>query len=123
MDLADQCRDLFASLRCEAFGGRFHLPYAGAPPVLCAWSSAHHALVLRALDPKLAAEELQTLYEACQGESGLVRGRRAVDGDDPETAALIVPPVAAYAAALIVLGGEDGSRELLERATRELDAV
>jgi hypothetical protein len=64
--------------------------------------------------------ELVALYSTCQGENGLVcRGRP----DDAPDAGLIDPPVAAYAAARLVLTGDADARAVLECATRQLDAI
>lgn len=126
MDLATRCRELFQSLEREGFGGRFHAARSadGEPSTaaLSAWSSAHHALVLRHLDGALALDELRTLYAACQTESGLVMLERPLAGERAEDALLVAPPIAAYAVARLARAGADVG-DLLERATRQLDAI
>lgn len=115
----------------------FHLPSPDAASRISAWWSAHHALALRHLDPQLALAELRSVYGACQDRNGFVaRDRvlpeaeatghpdplaslRSEDGRSP----LIDPPLAAYAAARLVLDGQTGARDLLESATRQLDAI
>jgi mannosylglycerate hydrolase MGH1-like protein len=132
-----RCRDLLSELAREANGVSFHVAERGSPDVLSAWESAHLALVLRHVDPAAAASELRALYGACQRNDGLVAGARALDaksraarqaelgplfGED-ERSILIAPPVAAYAAARLAAGGGAKLRDLLECATRELDAI
>jgi hypothetical protein len=137
LDLVDRCRSLFAGLRREAFGGVFHLPSSDAAQRISAWWSAHHALVLRHLDPELALTELRTLYAACQDRNGFVAHDRLLPGAEapqhPDPLAslrsgdgrspLIDPPLAAYAAARLVLDGQTEARDVLECATRQLDAI
>jgi hypothetical protein len=137
LDLVDHCRSLFAGLRREGLGGPFHLPSADGTPRISAWWSAHHSLALRHLDLGLALAELRTLYGACQGRDGLVAsdrqlaGREAMEHSGPPgglrsedgRSPLIDPPVAAYAAARLVLDGHLEARDVLECATRQLDAI
>ena len=137
MDFERRCRDLMPALARSANGWTFHVAERGAPSVVSAWESAHAALVLRHLDPAAAAAELRALYEACQREDGLVASERAAGpaerterqaGVGPLFAEdgrsiLISPPVAAYAAARLAAAGGAALRDLLERATRELDAI
>ncbi len=122
MDLAERIREQLRSLERQEFGGRFHLARADAEGVLSAWSSAHCALALRSIDPELAAEELRALYRACQLESGLVMQERLVEQSQPG-AHFTTPPVAAYAAARLVLSGDSEARDVLGHATAELDAI
>jgi hypothetical protein len=109
----------------------------GAAPRISAWWSAHHALALRHLDPELALAELRSLYAACQDRNGFVAHDRLLPGADAEQSPdalaslrsedgrspLIDPPLAAYAAARLVLDGQTAAREVLECATRQLDAI
>lgn len=130
-DLQDAARSLLDDLQYEAFAGHVHTT---APGVLSTWESAHHALALRHLDPNRAWRELETLYQACQLQNGLVaRERRfALDGQEPASqpgddpqgrSPFIDPPVAAYAVAQLALDGQLPGEELLERATLQLDAI
>ncbi len=123
MDLASRTGDLLRNLQREGFGARFHLPSADADGALSGWSSAHHALALRSLDPTLAADELRALYAACQLENGLVVRERPLAGELPADSLFIEPPVAAFAAARLVLAGDAGARDLLECASRQLDGI
>ena len=137
MEFERRCRDLLSLLAREANGLSFHVADRESPNVLSAWDSAHLALALRHVDAAVAAVELRALYAACQRQDGLVAGARAFDakaraavqselgplfGED-ERSILVVPPVAAYAAARLALAGGAKLRDLLECATRELDAV
>jgi len=132
-----RCRELLPSFARGADGLAFHVDSPGAADVLSSWTSAHVALVLAALDPAAAAAELRALYRACQRADGLVAGERAADakarasrqaevgplfGED-ERSILIAPPVAAYAAARLSTAQGKPARDLLECATRELDAI
>ena len=137
MEFAGRCRKLLSSLVRETNGVSFHVADREAPSVLSAWDSAHVALALRHLEPAAAAAELRTLYQACQRPDGRVAGARAFDakaraalqaelgplfGED-ERSILIAPPVAAYAAARLAIAGGGPLRDVLECATRELDAI
>jgi hypothetical protein len=132
-----RCRDLLSLLAREANGLSFHVADRESPNVLSAWDSAHLALVLRHVDPAGAASELRALYAACQRNDGLVAGARAFDakaraalqselgplfGED-ERSILVAPPVAAYAAARLAVAAGAKLHDLLECATRELDAI
>jgi hypothetical protein len=136
VDFERRTRELLAKLERSGFGTRFHVASTRAPAVLSAFDSAHLALALRSVDPAAAAAELRALYAACQRENGLVAAERAADEDarhtraaevgpifgEDERALLIAPPVAAWVSARLAL--ENGAcRDLLERATRELDAI
>jgi hypothetical protein len=137
MEFEERSRRLFSTLERPGFGGSFHVASTDAPAVLSAFDSAHLALALRHLDPAAAAAELRTLYAACQRDNGLVAAERAADEDarharaaqvgpifgEDERALLIAPPVAAWAAARLALEQGAACRDLLERATRELDAI
>ena len=123
MDLATRSRELLQSLEREGFGARFHAASAEANGTLSSWSSAHHALALRSSDPALAADELRSAYAACQLESGLVVRERGPGVEQSADALFIEPPVAAFAAARLALSGDDGVRDVLERATAQLDAI
>src|SRR5262245_17820664 len=137
LDFQRRCRELLSALLRGANGFSFHVAGRTAPSVVSSWDSAQAALVLRHLDPAAAAAELRTLYAACQRDDGLVASERAVGpaeraarqaalgplfGED-ERSILISPPVAAYAAARLVATAGAPLRDLLERATRELDAI
>jgi hypothetical protein len=130
-------RKLLPDLVREAHGVRFHVSATDAPVSLSAWSSAHLALALRALDPALAVAELASLYATCQRSDGLLASERVADereraarvravgpifGED-ERSLLIAPPVAAFAAARMALAGSAGARSLLDCAVRELDGI
>ena len=119
-----QARKLFDALAFSADEGRFHLPHAEAGG-LSSWSSAYHALALAEFDPKLAAEELRTLFAVCQNEAGLVAAsvEAAAAGTAGGVSPMILPPVAAFAAARLAKRHGDEYRELLESATRQLDAI
>jgi len=137
LEFERRSRELLSALARESRGLRFHVAERCAPSVLSSWDSAHLALALQHLDPALAAAELRALYAACQRADGLVAGEHAADpreraarqaelgplfGED-ERSILIAPPVAAYAAARLVSQSGAAARDLLERATRELDAI
>ena len=137
MDLVERARELFQGLEREAFGGVLHCSSADADGVVSALSSAYQALALRHLDPALALFELRTLYAACQLESGLLAEGRPLtpEGQARRTAEfgplyrkdgrswMIGPPVAAYAAARLVQQIGASARDVLECATRQLDAI
>lgn len=117
----------------------FHVADPAGRPSLCSSASGYHALALRHLDAESASTELRTLYSAAQLDEGLVVGELPLPGSEDHVQRaterfgplyredgrswLIDPPVAAYAAACI--GAEDAARgrELLSRATRQLDAI
>ena len=137
MEFESRCRELLPSFARSADGLAFHVDSRSGPDVLSSWTSAHAALVLSALDPGAATAELRALYRACQRSDGLVAGERVgvakararrqaevgpLFGED-DRSILIAPPVAAFAAAR--LAGIQGTpaRDLLECATRELDAI
>jgi len=137
LEFEERCRRLLPKLEREALGTRFHVAAEGAPAVLSAWTSAHLALALRHIDPAAALAELRALYDACQRENGLLAAERAggererqqraaevgpIFGED-ERSLLISPPVAAFAAARLALTQGAAARDVLERATRELDAI
>jgi hypothetical protein len=137
LEFERRCRELLSGLVREANGLSFHVADTAAPSVLSAWDSAHLALVLRHVDAAAAAAELRALYRACQRDDGQVASERALDararaarqaelgplfGED-ERSILIAPPVAAYAAARLASAGGAPLRDLLESATRELDAI
>ena len=137
MNLIHRTSELFRGLEREAFGGALHCASADADGVVSALSSAHHALALRHLDPTLAISELRTLYAACQLENGLLAEERPLtpEGQAGRVAEfgplyredgrswMIGPPVAAYAAAQLVLQVGASARDVLECATRQLDAI
>ncbi len=137
MEFETRCRSLLPHLAREAHGVRFHVAAADAPAVLSSWTSAHLALALRKLAPELALAELRSLYAACQRDNGLLASERVagereraartkavgpIFGED-ERSLLIAPPVAAFAVARMALADGVGARDLLECATRELDAI
>jgi hypothetical protein len=132
-----RCRSLLPSLEREGHGLRFHVAAAEDPAVLSSWTSAHLALALRRVAPDLAASELRSLYAGCQRDNGLLASERVagereraartkavgpIFGED-ERSLLIAPPVAAFAAARMALSDGVDARDLLECATRELDAI
>ena len=121
-DFKAQARKLLNSLSSSLGGGRFHLPHAEAGR-LSSWSSAYHALTLAAFDPKRAAEELRTLYAACQLEDGLVAAGVELRSGPEARSPMIRPPVAAFAAARLARTHGDQYRPLLEAATQQLDAI
>ena len=137
MDLEQRARQLFESLKADAFGVSLHRSALDSAPSISAWSCAHHALALRHLDPVLALEELRGLYRSCQADDGLLAEERPLSKDDAAARAasvgplyrdegpswLIGPPVAAYAAARLSLQMGDAARDVLESATRQLDAI
>lgn len=119
MEARSRSVELFGGLAREHAAGAFHA--ASSDPgqqQLCSYASAHHALALRHIDAAAAAQELRTLYAACQAENGLVGA--APVGEEP---GFLVPPVAAYATARLVLASELGPADLLERAVLQLDAI
>ena len=121
MEARSLSADLFARLAREHAAGSFHAPSAsvdGAEQQLSSWACAHHALALRHIDAEAAAQELRTLYAACQAENGLVAA--APLGEQPP---FLAPPVAAYVTARLVLSSERGPRDLLDRAVQQLDAI
>jgi hypothetical protein len=124
-------------VREGASGARFHVAATDAPAVQSSWTSAHLALALHRLDPALALAELRSLYASCQRDDGLLASERVagereraertkavgpIFGED-ERSLLIAPPVAAFAAARMARADAVGARDLLECATRELDAI
>jgi hypothetical protein len=139
VDLEARCRDLFRSHCLEEFGGVFHVSHPTAYPALRSWDSGYHALALRHVDLELATAELRTLYGAGQREDGLVMHERPLPSAEKWAqdrverfgplfredggSWLIDPPVAAYAAARVVAEAGPSSRDLLESATRHLDAI
>jgi hypothetical protein len=136
LKLAEPCGELFAEHQRDAFGGTFHLSDLAASPRLSSWWSAHHALCIRHLDEAAAVEELRTVYSACQLEDGSVASDRLLEPDLPDTrdplarvrdsagrSPLIAPPLAAYVAARLSIDGSDAQRDLLDCATRQLDAI
>ncbi|MEE9278684.1 MAG: hypothetical protein V3V67_00780 [Myxococcota bacterium] len=137
MDLVERSRELFRGLERDVFGGALHSASSEVGDLVSALSCAHHALALRHIDPALALSELRTLYAACQLESGLLAEERPLTAEgQAERAAefgplyredgpswLIGPPVAAYAAAKLAQQLGDPARGILERATRQLDAI
>ena len=137
MEFEARCRELLPRLEREAHGRRFHVATVDGPAVLSSWTSAHLALALRNLDPVAAIAELRSLYAGCQRDNGLLASER-VAGDrerasrtaevgpifgEDERSLLISPPVAAFAAARMAFADAAGCRDLLECATRELDAI
>ena len=119
MEARSRSAELFGRLAREHAAGAFHTPSANpAEQHLRSFAGAHHALALRHIDPEAAAQELRTLYAACQAENGLVAG--APLGEEPP---FLAPPVAAYATARLLLTSELGLRDLLERAEQQLDAI
>lgn len=137
LEFEQRCRDLLPSLEREDGGLRFHVATVDGPAVMSSWTSAHLALSLRHIDAAAALAELRALYEGCQRDDGLLAAERvageaersartrevgAIFGEDARSQ-LIAPPVAAFAVACLALAGAEGSRDLLERATRELDAI
>ncbi len=129
---------MFQAHRAEGLGGTYHCA-DGEPPTLRSSDSGYHALALRHLEPELAETELRTLYGASQLDSGLVVYEHPMSWTEELLAErtskfgplfredgrswLIDPPVAAYAAARIVSDRGQGPIDLLERATRQLDAI
>jgi len=123
-DVEQACAAMLESLEHEAFGGRFHLSGTSKLPALSSWASAHAALAMRHLDPAYARDELQTLYEACQHPDGLLARERSLDDDEVDgRSPFIDPPVSAYAVARMDLDGQLDGPDLLERATRQVDAI
>ena len=139
MDLEARCREMFRSHRVEGFGGTFHVPHPTAYPSLRSWDSGYHALTLQHSELQIAQAELRTLYSANQREDGLVLHERPLPtaGEwvrdrierfgplfrEDGSSWLIDPPVAAYAAARIAARVGLPARDLLESATRQLDAI
>jgi hypothetical protein len=132
-----RCRDLLPSLEREGHGLRFHVAAVDDPAVLSSWTSGHLALAMRHLHPEAALAELRSLYAGCQRDNGLLAAERVagereravrtrevgpIFGED-ERSLLIAPPVAAFAAARLALANGTDARDLLECATRELDAI
>jgi hypothetical protein len=139
VDLEARCRELFEAHLRKGFGGTFHVPDPTGSPSLRSQDSGYHALVLHHLAPDLAVNELRTLYGAAQLDDGLVvlecpsaesedHVRQSVERFGPlyredGRSWLIDPPVAAYAAARLAAAGGAGCRDILECATRQLDAI
>lgn len=137
MEFEKRCRDLLPSLERQGHGLRFHVANVDAPAVMSSWTSAHLALALRQLDSDFALAELRSLYAGCQRDDGLLASERAAGEREREARTLevgpifgedgrsflIAPPVAAFASACLALEDEAGARDLLECATRELDAI
>ncbi len=128
-DLVDACRALLEGLRSDAFGEQVHATPVSGEPVFSSFHSAHSAVALRHIDPAAACAELTALYRLCQLESGLVARECKVSspgaGGAPklERSPFIAPPVSAYAVARLALDGQLSGPDLLERATREVDAI
>ncbi|MEX2208756.1 MAG: hypothetical protein WEF50_21280 [Myxococcota bacterium] len=137
MEFETRCRSLLPHLARDGHGVRFHVAATDAPAVQSSWTSAHLALALWNLDPALALAELRSLYASCQRDEGLLASER-VAGDharaertkavgpifgEDERSLLISPPVAAFAAARMARADGIATRDLLECATRELDAI
>ena len=139
MEVERRCAELFRAHRVEQDGVFFHVADR-ADPCLRSWDSGYHALALRHLERGLAVRELATLYATSQVESGLVAherplGEAAAEWTEGRTARYgplyredgrswpIDPPVAAYAAARIAAEIGAPARDLLERATHQLDAI
>ncbi len=138
LELERRCAELFESHRVEEWGGCFHLADRSVP-CLRSWDSGYHALALRHLDSSLAEAELRSLYDASQLEDGLVVHERPLvsAGEwipkqvktfgplyrEDGRSWLIDPPVAAFAAAHLASETGSGARGLLDRATRQLDAI
>lgn len=137
MEFEARCRRLVPNLARELDGTRFHTCDVAAPAVLSSWTSAHLALGLRHLDPAAAAAELRSLYALCQRDNGLLAAERVVGdreralrtaevgpifGEDNRSL-LISPPIAAFAAARMARTNGAAFRDLLECATREIDAI
>lgn len=137
MEFETRCRSLLPHLARDGHGVRFHVAATDAPASQSSWTSAHLALALWKLDPALARAELRSLYSSCQRDDGLLASER-VAGDraraerskavgpifgEDERSLLIAPPVAAFAAARISRTDGVAARDLLECATRELDAI
>ncbi len=137
MDFEARCRRLVPNLAREIDGAGFHAGDVADPAVLSSWTSAHLALGLRHIDPAAAVTELRTLYASCQRENGLLAAERVagarerairtavvgpIFGED-DRSQLIGPPVAAFAAARMARAGGPALRDLLECATREIDAI
>jgi hypothetical protein len=134
-----RCQELFRTHRAEEFGGTFHVAHRTAYRSLRSWDSGYHALALRHIEPELAISELRTLYHAGQLDDGLVVHERPLPGTEEQVKErarqygplfrddgrswLIDPPVAAYAAARIVADVGPPARDLLERATSQLDGI
>ena len=137
MEFEERSRELFAGLREDAFGVSLHRASRDSASLITALSCAHHALALRHLDPDLALGELRALYHTCQLEDGLLAAERPMgEAGGAERVGevgpvyredgrswLIGPPVAAYAAARLTLQLGAAARDVLECATRELDAI
>ena len=137
--LPQLCQAMFAGHRVEAFGERFHVPAAREYACLFSWDSGYHALALQHLDPAAAAAELWALFRANTCEDGLLAHERPLPGAEARTAWviealgpiyrpdgrswLIDPPVGAYAAARLYLGGACADTDLLRLATRSLEAI
>ncbi len=137
MELVESSLELFRGLEKDVFGGALHCASSETGDVISALSCAHHALALRHLDPALALSELRTLYAACQLDNGLLAEERPLSGKseaqrtaefgplyrDAGPSWLIGPPVAAYAAAKLTQQLGATARDVLECATRQLDAI
>ncbi len=137
MEFENRCRELLESRRTEAFGVDFHLVFDDAPAHISSVAGAHHALALFHIDRERALAELRAVYASCQLEHGMLALERACSDEagearvarlgplylDEGPARLIGPPVAAYVAARISLELGAETRDLLECATRQLDAI
>ena len=137
MEFERRCREVLDLLARAGDGGPFHVAGRADADVRSSWASAHAVLALQALDPAAALAELRALYRVCQRADGLVAGECASDararsarqaevgplfGEDGRSI-LIAPPVGAYAAARLAGAHGAPARDLLECATRELDAI
>jgi hypothetical protein len=138
VELESRCTELFQAHRVEEWGGSFHLADRSVPCIR-SWDCGYHALALRHLEPSLAEAELRSLYGASQLEEGLVVHERLLPSAgewrveqterfgplfrDDERSWLIDPPVAAYASARLVSEIGPSARDLLERASGQLDAI
>jgi hypothetical protein len=130
---------MFQSHRVEGFGGTFHVSHPTAYPCLRSWDSGYHALALQHSEPQIAQAELRTLYSTNQREDGLVLHEQPLSSAgkwvrdrverfgplfrEDGSSWLIDPPVAAYASARIAASVGPTARDLLESATRQLDAI
>jgi hypothetical protein len=134
VNLEARCREQFKRLLARWSDGSLHAP-GPSVRVASAWSSGFHALALRHLDPRLAQQELETLYALGQSADGLLADEvqlpvaapgataSGATGCDEGRSRFIAPPVAAYAVGVLAQDRKLEVAGLLECATRELDAI
>ena len=118
-DIDEACRPLIEAHLLPRDAGDTRTAAAGR---LGTWTRAHAALVARHVDPSRACRELADAYERCQLPSGLVV-RSDPSAPDGASHGLLDPPFAAYVVARLALDSQLLDDDLLESATRQVDAI